>query len=146
MTRRIVVPVNESAQSERALPVAAALARRLGASIALVSAVGWPNWDYPGHAGYHESLMAPYPDLDAESIVVKSKSDAATAIRAVCGADDIICLGAGHTSAMSELLLRSVFFDLVRDFHGPVVAVGPHATMPDGAGRMLLSVIFAHEK
>lgn len=140
MTCRIVVPVNETEQSDHAVPIAVALARRMHLRVALVSAVEWPNLDHPGHAGYHESLMQPFPDVAADTIVVRSKVDTASAIRSVCVPGDILCIGAGHVSAIGEMLLSSVFFDLLRTFHGPVVAVGRGAVLPEGADRLLICV------
>ena len=138
MTRRIVVPLNETARSERALPVAVAFARRLKVPLALVSVVTWPNVEHPGHPGYHETMMRDYPDVEAESVVVKTRNDIASAIRSVCGPDDIVCIGTDHTSAVAELFLHSIFFDIVRGFHGPVIAVGPHAVLPEAASRVLV--------
>lgn len=140
MNRRIIVPLNETTRSERAMPVAAAFARRLNASLILVSVVDWPNIQHPGHPGYHESIMANYRDLDAESVVVKTRADKSSAIRSLAGPADLICIGTDHTSVAAELLLRSIFLDLVRTFHGPVVAVGPHAVMPPDATRVLMAV------
>ena len=137
---RIIVPLNETSQSERALPVAVEFARRLHTSLVLVSVVEWPNAEHPGHPGYHESQMEPYADLEAESVVVKTKGDRSSAIRSICLPSDIICIGADHVSAVAEIMMNSTFFDLVRDFHGPVVAVGPHAEIPPTATRVLVCV------
>jgi nucleotide-binding universal stress UspA family protein len=140
MNRRIIVPLNETSRSERAVPVAVEFARRLKASLVLVSVVDWPNIQHPGHPGYHESIMAKYPDLSAESVVIKTRADKSSAIRSLAGPADIICIGTDHTSAVAEMLLRSIFLDIVRSFHGPVIAVGPHAEMPPDASRVLLCV------
>lgn len=140
MHPKIVVPVEETPRSERAMPIAAMLARRLGTSLVLVSVVEWPLHDHPGHAGYHESLMRPYPDLEAESVVIKHADDTATAIVSACGPDDIICMGADHKSALTELIETSVFFDIVRNSHRAVVAVGPHAEIPEFATDLVLCV------
>jgi nucleotide-binding universal stress UspA family protein len=140
MIPKIVVPVDQSPRSERALPIAASLARRMGASLVLVSVVEWPFVEHPAHPGYHEGLMNQYPDLSGESVVVRSANDTAKAIVSVCGPDDIICIGADHTSALGELIETSVFFDIVRNSGRPVVAVGPHAVIPDGATELTLCV------
>ena len=138
MKRRIIVPVNETTRSERAVPVAASFARRLNASLTLVSVITWPYTDHPGHAGYHEGLVTSYPDLEVESVVVRTLTDTAGAIESLCRPGDIICLGTDHTSASAEVLLRSVFLDLVRKFHGPVIAVGPKAVLPETATQVLI--------
>ncbi len=140
MPPKIVVPVDETARSERAMPIAAALARRMRTSLVLVSVVEWPLREHPGHPGYHEGLMRPYPDLAAESVVIRSATDTATAIMSVCESDDIICIGADHTSALAELVDTSVFFDIVRKSHRPVVAVGPHAVLPDDGVEFVVCV------
>ena len=138
MKRRIIVPVNETTRSERAIPVAAAFARRLNASLTLVSVVTWPYAEHPGHSGYHEGLVKAYPDIEAESVVVRTLTDTAGAIESLCRPGDVICLGTDHTSSTAEVLLRSVFLDLVRTFHGPVIVVGPKAVMPDSATQVLI--------
>lgn len=144
MSRRIIVPVDESPRSERALPVAAQIARRMGASLVLVSVVEWPNSEHPGHPGYHESLMANYPDLEAESVVIKTLEDVHEAIASIVETDDLVCLAADHTSTFGEILLTSVFFSLLRRLRCPVIAVGPHAHLPESATQMLLCVDGGH--
>ena len=138
MKRRIIVPVNETTRSERAIPIAVAFARRLKASLTLVSVVTWPYTDHPGHPGYHEGLVKTYPDIEVESVVMRTLTDTAGAIESLCRPGDVICIGTDHTSATAEVLLRSVFLDLVRKFHGPVIAVGPKAVMPDTATQVLI--------
>lgn len=140
MRPRIVVPVEETPRSERALPVAAALARRMETSLVLVTVLEWPFAADPAHAGYHERLMESYPDLSAESVVIRSAEDTSKAIISACEPDDIVCMGADHTSVLGEILQRSVFFDMVRHSHHPVVAVGPHARIPEGATEFVLCV------
>ncbi len=140
MATRILVPLNETKRSERAVPIAAALARRMDATLVFVSVIEWPFGEHPGHPGYHERLMHDYPDLAAESIVVKSVADPATVIRSICRPTDIICIGADHTSALGEMTFTSVFYNLLRTHHGPIVAVGPKATMPEEANRMIVCV------
>lgn len=138
MSRRIVVPVNETPRSERAIPVAAHLARAMGVPLALLGVRYWPTSEHPTEVGYHETLLRAYRDIDAESITVSAGGSIASAIATTCGPDDIVCMGVDHTSAVSELLVGSVFFEVVRTFHGPVVAVGPYAEVPLGANRLLL--------
>jgi nucleotide-binding universal stress UspA family protein len=137
---KIVVPVDKTPRSERALPIAAAFARRMQTSLVLVSVVEWPFVDHPAFPGYHEDLMGAYPDLDGESVVVRSADDTAEAITAVCGPNDVICLGADHTSALGEIVATSVFFDIVRKSRRPVIAVGPHAVLPENAQEITLCV------
>jgi nucleotide-binding universal stress UspA family protein len=137
---RIVVPVDQSPRSERALPIAAAFARRMKTSMVLVSVVEWPFTDFPAQPGYHERLMSKFPDLEGESVAVRSADDTAAAIVSVCEPTDIICVGADHTSALGEMIYASVFFDLVRKSHRPVIAVGPHAEMPENAHELALCV------
>lgn len=138
MTRHIVVPLNHTARAERALPIAARLARALDAPLLLVSVRVWPMGDQAGEAERHAELLGDYPDLDGESVVVRSGGSTAMAIAAQCGPEDVICMGADHVRSVSEVLIGSVFIELVRAFRGPVVAVGPHATVPGGADRLLL--------
>lgn len=140
MTRRIVVPLNGTDRSERALPVAVHLARVTDAPLLLISVAYEPASEHPAPVGYHEHLMERYRDVDATSIVVTSGGSTASAIVAMCRPEDIVCMGVDYTGSVSEIFLGSVFFELVRTFHGPVVAVGPHATIPADADRLLLCV------
>ena len=132
--RRVVVPVNATTRSERALPIGARLARVMNVPLALLS-VSSGDAD---RAAYHDDLLRSYRDVDAESIIVAAGGSVAGAFASMCSPHDIVCLGVDHTGAVSELLVGSVFFELVRLFHGPIVAVGPHATVPDGASRVLI--------
>ncbi len=136
MHRRIVVPVNESGRSERAIPIAANFARRMGASIALVTVVDANRRGQEALDVYHEWLLRPYRDLEAESIVVSG--EVTPGILAATEPGDVLCIGVDRTSAVGELLFTSTFFDLVRKFRGPIIAVGPHASIPDDAERMLI--------
>lgn len=138
MTRRVVVPLNETVRSERALPVAVHLARIMEVPLVLLSVAYSPTSDHPGHPGYHENLLRAYQDIDAESVVVRTGGSTASAIASMCRPEDIICMGVDHTGPLSELLVGSVFFELVRTFHGPVVAVGPNAVIPADADRLLI--------
>jgi nucleotide-binding universal stress UspA family protein len=138
MHRRIVVPLNDSLRSERALPVAAAFARRMRASLALVTVIERPLRNHATIDTYHEWLMCPYRDIDAESIAVTGS--VSTGILSICEPGDVMCMGVDRTSAVGELLLTSVFFDLVRKFHGPMIAVGPHASLPTSATKMLIGL------
>ncbi len=138
MHRRIVVPLKDSARSERALPIAAAFARRMGASLALVTVVEGPIRNHASVDTYHEWLMVPHRDVEAESIAVSGP--VSTGILSVCEPGDVMCIGVDRTSLVGELLLTSVFFDLVRKFHGPIIAVGPHASMPATANKLLIGL------
>ncbi len=138
MTRRIVVPLNETTRAERALPIAVHLARTMEVPLVLLSVAYWPTSDHPGTPGYHEGLMLAYRDVDAESVVVTSGGSTASAIASMCRPEDIVCMGVDHANTASELFIGSVFFELVRNFHGPIVAVGPNATIPPGADRLLI--------
>lgn len=138
MSRRIVVPVNETPRSERALPIAAHLAQAMDVPLVLLGVRSWLTNDHPVKPGYHESLLLPYRDIDAESVIVSAGGSIASAIATTCGPDDIVCMGVDHTSVVSELVVGSVFFEVIRMFHGPVVAVGPHAAIPIGADRVLI--------
>ncbi len=136
MHSRIIVPVNDTDRSERALSFAAHFARGMGASLALVTVIGDGDRRQTAVETYHEWLMRPYRDIEAESIVLSG--DIAPAILSACQPGDILFVGADKKSLVHEMLFASVVFDLVRTFSGPVVAIGPNATVPEEARNLLI--------
>jgi nucleotide-binding universal stress UspA family protein len=129
----VLVPLDGSEFSERALPVAARLARRLGAEIHLLSAVD----DEADVARRKEQLDAyELPCLGLRRSVVISP-DPARAIHEELrrlGPRAVACM-ASHGRGRSAALVGSVATDVVARGHDPLVLVGPlPPEYPDGHG------------
>lgn len=123
----IVVPLDESALSESALPIADELAGAVGASV-LVLTSGWGSTaealdEYLGSRAAR--LTAP-----TETQVVPDTFPA-TAIGDVAERTDALIVMATHgRSGLGRALLGSVSEDVLKRTARPVVLVGPHAGDP----------------
>ena len=135
MIERVVVPVDFSAESDRALSIAPVLARWAGAGVELV-AVAEPV----DRAGIESRLaeLAEGVGDNATWRIVESGGPAEAALLTELHRDEkaLWCIGSHARGAWSELLIDSVSEDLVRDAHVPVVLVGPHVDAPP-FGRVL---------
>ena len=135
MIERVVVPVDFTAESDRALSVAPVLARWAGAGIELVTVAE------PVDRADIESRLARLAyglGDDACWRIVESGGPAEAALLTELHRDEktLWCIGSHARGAWSELLVDSVSEDLVRDAHVPVVLVGPHVATPP-SGRVL---------
>lgn len=132
MIERVVVPVDFTDESERALLVAAVLARWAGASVELVTVA-----EPVDRAGLEARLaeLAEGVGDDATWRIAESGGPPEAALLTELHRDEkaLWCIGSHARGKWSELLIRSVSEDLVRDAHVPVVLVGPHVTdVPSG--------------
>ena len=145
--RRLVVPLDGSEVSRRALPVAVAMARRLGVPVALLMAVEQPRVGTPafgvesfsamGMTGLGEQMTD-----SARDVLAAARDDVITAgitpeqvttevisgspaavIEAATGAGDIIVMASRGTGGVERLLLGSVAERLTRHARCPVVLV-----------------------
>jgi nucleotide-binding universal stress UspA family protein len=144
MIERVVVPVDFSAESERALSIAPVLARWAGAGVELVT-VAEPD-DRAGVEARLAELAEGLGD-DATWKVVESGGPAEAALLTELHRDEkaLWCIGSHARGAWSELLLDSISEDLARDAHVPVVLVGPHVECQP-SGRMLAVAIDGTEE
>ena len=135
MVERVVVPVDFSAESDRALVTAPVLAGWAGADVELLTVVK------PSEG----------PDLEPKLAETARRVGNGTTCRIVesggppeavllnelhAGRKELWCVGSHARGAFSELFRESLSEDLVRDAHMPVVLVGPHCTTAP-AGRFL---------
>lgn len=135
MIERVVVPVDFSAESDRALVTAPVLASWAGADIELLTVVK------PSEG----------PDVEPKLAETARRLGNRTTCRIVesggapepvlltelhAGRKELWCVGSHARGAFSELFLESLSEDLVRDAHMPIVLVGPHCTTAP-AGRFL---------
>jgi nucleotide-binding universal stress UspA family protein len=144
MIERVVVPVDFSAESERALSIAPGLARWAGVGVELVTVA-----EPVDRAGVQSRLaeLAEGLDDDATWRIVESGGPAEAALLADLHCDEkaLWCIGSHARGAWSELLIDSLSEDLVRDAHVPVVLVGPHVSCQP-SGRVLAVAIDGTEE
>lgn len=149
MFRKILVPLDGSALSERAIPIAAAVARRNSASIHLLQAVvaavygpmplymrGSPAVDKL-HAtaaaeNYLRHIRQQLRDCGVKDVTISTPvADATTAIVATAHDDcDLIVMSTHGRTGLSRAILGSVADAVVRGSHLPVLLVTDHQQIP----------------
>jgi nucleotide-binding universal stress UspA family protein len=142
MFQRIIVPVDGSDFSWRAFGPARALARHWDAELEVVEVVTLPD-DRPLAEEYTRARLAELgaPDLDVEVLTMGDTvpSTLAEHVEAIEGSIVVMSsVGRGRSAA----LIGSVAEELVRATFGPVVLVGPSATVDrtDFSGELVVTV------
>ena len=122
MVDAIVVPLDGSERSERAIPVARAVATRSRARLVLVSAVRRDREDPTERL---EKLAADCAGLETSVVVVRD-GPAPFAIRraAVEAGDSAVCMTTHGRGALRWAVLGSVAEEVVRTVERPVLLVG----------------------
>ena len=123
----IVVPLDESALSESALPIADEFATALGATVVLLTS-GWGSTT-EALGEYLESRAATLT-APATTTVVPDTFPATAIAESVSGTDDTIIMATHGRSGIGKALLGSVAEDLLKRTDRPVVLVGPNAKTP----------------
>ena len=132
---RVAVPVNWTAETERALVVASTLATWAGIGVELVT-VAEPIMRadlQPRLAELARNTTAPTTWRIVET---GGPPEAALLTELARDENRLWCVGSHARGALGELLLGSVSEDFVRHAHVPVMLVGPHAGVPP-TGRVL---------
>jgi nucleotide-binding universal stress UspA family protein len=129
MIERVVVPVDFTAESDRALLVGPVLARWAGARVELVTVT--EAFDRADAEARLTEVAKRIGDQTRSSIL-DSEGPAEAVLLSELHRDEkaLWCVGSHVRSKWTELLIESVSEDLVRDAHVPVVLVGPHVTEP----------------
>jgi nucleotide-binding universal stress UspA family protein len=122
---RVVVPVDFTGPSDRALVVAAPLAARAGATLDLIRVVAL------GEAAEAEPALAELAARIGGGTswrVVESSETVAEALVAELrrGHSELWCVGSRAKGPVGEIIWGSTSQELVRAAHAPVVLVGPH--------------------
>jgi nucleotide-binding universal stress UspA family protein len=135
MIDRVVVPVDFSAETDRALVVAPVLATWAGAGVELLTVVE------PTARALVEPRLAETArrvgDWTTCKIVESGGPREAVLLTELhAGRKELWCVGSHARGAFSELFRMSLSEDLIRDAHMPVVLVGPHCTTAP-TGRFL---------
>jgi nucleotide-binding universal stress UspA family protein len=135
MIERVVVPVDFTAESERALLIAPVLARWAGASVELLTVV-----EPVGRADVEARLADIGNELGDGTTcrIVESGGPREAALLTELHRDEkaLWCVGSHARGRWTELFMKSVSEDFVRDAHVPVLLVGPHVT-DEPFGRVL---------
>ena len=129
MIERVVVPVDFTAESDRALLVAPVLAEWAGATVELVT-VAEPI-ARTGIESRLAELAAPIGDGVAWR-VIESGGPPEAALLTELHRDEkaLWCVGSHARGRWSELVVASISEDLVRHAHVPVLLVGPRVAAP----------------
>jgi nucleotide-binding universal stress UspA family protein len=134
MIDRVVVPVDFTPESDRAISVASALASRAGATVDLLHLGESVNRSY-----FVTQLADEAARLGGATWrFVELTGPIGSALHAELqrGENELWCVGSHARGAIGELLVGSLSEDLVRQAHAPVVLVGPHAS-PEARGGVL---------
>lgn len=143
--RTIVVPLDGSIASERALRPAHQLARATGATVELLSVLPVTLWTSRVEEAerYLEKHVA---DEGFERFDVSVLTDQPTAdaiVGAAAQEDAIVCMGTHGHAGITEVLLGSTADEVVRQSDQPILFIGPHCdsewSLPDG-GNVVVAV------
>jgi nucleotide-binding universal stress UspA family protein len=141
MYRRIVVPLDLGVDADRALPVGAALARRIGVELDVVTVTS-PHVDqaqdeaeitaHARAAGVHiDRVVLCYDDDVANGILTETKAN-----------DGLLCCATHARGRVVDRFLHSTSAQLVRGSNVPLMLVGPQvpAAPPPRFTELLLCV------
>ncbi len=122
MVDAIVVPLDGSERSERAIPVASAVASRSGARMILMTAVA-PDGDNP--TSRLEKLAGDFDDVETSVVVIHDRPPAsAIGLAAREAGNSAVCMTTHGRGALRWAVLGSVAEDVVRIVERPVLMVG----------------------
>jgi len=128
MRQSVLVPLDLGREADRALPVAASLARRLGGRLDVVSVTS------PGIDPVHDMLEvrghARTMGVDISEINVRYDDDLVGGVLRMAAEDDaVLCCATHARGRLGELLSRSVSADLIRRSANALVLVGPEVVI-----------------
>jgi nucleotide-binding universal stress UspA family protein len=138
MVKTLVVPLDGSPETERAAPIAAALARQWNAELVLVAVSSLPERARRDL----EQLM--WRGGFEGRVEVIDQDDVVAALRNVVeqAPEPAVCMATHSRGRVSVALLGSVTERLLREVHVPFVLVGPHCATgwPTGSRRLVACV------
>ena len=129
MYRVITVPWDGSKTAQRALPVGAALARRLDAELELVHVV-YEAVPAEPHREHLEQLRRRHDLPEGPNTVINSGMIADALAELADDPDRLLCL-TSHAKALSEFMLGSTAAGVIRQATHHVLVVGPNARVDD---------------
>ena len=137
----IVVPLDGSDFAEKAVPVAAAIVRRHGGDLLLMT-THWDG-DVAGPRKYLEELVGTMPDLEVETVVVHDRPAAeAIDVMASDASGRTVCMTSHGRGRLRWAVLGSVAEAVVRTARQPVLLLGRHCATewPTESRRLLVCV------
>jgi nucleotide-binding universal stress UspA family protein len=140
MFTTIVVPLDLEPGGDRALPVAAALARTAGVGLELVT-ISSPNLDEGSDLHELRRRAAEYADpaRPAATYVLHDNDPAAALVAFLADRPGaLVVMGTRARGRLGELLLGSVSEELLTHTQHPVLVVGPHAGVEHLSGSPTL--------
>ncbi len=140
MFTTIVVPLDLEPAGDRALPVAAALARTAGVRLELVT-ISSPNLNEASDIEELRRRAETYSDpAHAPATHVVHDNDPAAALVAFLAdrPGALVVMGTRARSPLGEFLLGSVSEELLTHTQLPVLLVGPHASVQNWSGSPTL--------
>lgn len=142
MVQHLIVPVDGSDTSWRAVDVALSLARRIDADVRVVEVVFSPADTPHAQRRLEEGVgLVDATGVDIDVEVLLSDETVASAL------EDVLDSTSGSTLVMSShgrgrsaALVGSVTDDILQRTFGPIVLVGPHAIVDDFSGPIVVTV------
>jgi nucleotide-binding universal stress UspA family protein len=123
---RIVVPIDDVPDHERAIRIAVELGVALGVAVEVISIV--PAARRADADAAMAAKAAEFGPGVLFSAVTGAPDVASTLMKIGNRADTLLCLASRGSTSAGELLLGSVSATVFRMTHHPVVVVGPHCT------------------
>jgi nucleotide-binding universal stress UspA family protein len=123
MTRRVYVPLDGSARADSAIAPGAALARRTGAELVLMSAC--PPDGGANDVRDHLEGCARQIESPVRTYLVLDRAPGAAIVLAAGEPDALLCMATRGRGVVREAVLGSVAEEVVRSSPAPVVLVGP---------------------
>ncbi len=127
MIGTVLVPVDETPEAERAVPVAAAVARRTGAAVELIT-VDSPHTETDEVTCYHERLIADHlGDVRAHGTSILTDEPVVDVLLRLRGVstDGLLCMSTRAPGPLGEALLDTVGEAVLHRSQDPVLLVGP---------------------
>lgn len=142
MPQRLIVPVDGSSHAWSAVDTAIALARRLDAVVHIVEVVFAERDSSSAHLALERGIESRTPtDVEIELDVKLGTDTVASAVEELVDANPgSVIVMASHGRGRSAALVGSVADDVLQRTFGPVVLVGPKATVGDFSGPVVVSV------
>ena len=128
MFERVVVPLDLGPPADRALPVAQAVARRLGARLdaLMLTSRGVDPRDDEREARWHARSVG----CELDGVELRTDEHVVEGILAVAGGPrTLLCLATHAHGAAADLVLHSVSEQVLRRAPAPVLAVGPRTVV-----------------
>lgn len=142
MVQHLIVPVDGSDTSWRAVDVALSLARRIDAGVRIVEVVFSPADTPHAQRRLEEGVgLVDGTGVELDVEVLLSHETVASALEDALGATSGSTLVmSSHGRGRSAALVGSVTDDILHRTFGPIVLVGPHAVVDDFSGPIVVTV------